>query len=253
MSRMIPNNSTPLTVMQLLYCFSHLCALNPGPHPEKNNEGIPIHLKTAEKDTSKAPKIPNPDNILSRRTIPPPQNNNNPSPSPRRSPCRHTIIQNSPVKQLPSLSLNINSYTKGAYLGCKGWRGTLNNGQIVFAKPWDAWKFSSTDCDHEASVYFHLRDLWGSVVPEFICNGDWGFCHILVLSYIEVSPLSSSFLIISVQCYIKLDLIQLLLKTLSMRLEKFMRERCIMEIFEWRIFLSDLIILLSLLILKGVF
>jgi hypothetical protein len=190
MSRMIPNNSTPLTIMQLLYYFSYLCARHPGPHPETNNEGIPIHLKTAEKDTSKAPKIPNPDNILSRSTIPPPHNNNTPSTTPRRSPRRDIITQNIPVEQHSSLTLDVNSYTKGAYLGCKGWRGTLNNGQIVFAKLWDAWKFSSTDCDHEASVYFHLQDLWGSVVPEFICTGDWGFCHILVLSYIEVSSLS---------------------------------------------------------------
>jgi hypothetical protein len=193
MSRMIPNNSTPLTIMQILYYFSYLCARHPGPHPETNNEGIAIHLKTAEKDTSKAPKIPNPDNVLSRRTIPPPQNNITPSTSPRRSPRHHTTTPNDLIEQPPSLSLDINSYTKGAYLGCKGWRGTLNTGQIVFAKLWDAWKFSSTDCDHEASVYFHLRDLWGSVVPKFICTGDWGFCHILVLSYIEVSPFSTLF------------------------------------------------------------
>ena len=61
MSRMIPNNSTTLTVMKLLYYFSYICARDPAPRPETNNEGILIHLKTAGKDTSKAPKIPNPD------------------------------------------------------------------------------------------------------------------------------------------------------------------------------------------------
>ena len=120
MSRMIPNTSTPLTIMQLLYYFSYLCARHPGPHPETNNEGIPIRMKTAEKDTSKAPKIPNPDNILSKKPIPPPQNNNTPSTSPRRSPRRHITTQNDHVEQPPSLSLDINSYTKDAYLDCKG-------------------------------------------------------------------------------------------------------------------------------------
>jgi len=61
----------------------------------------------------------------------------------------------------------------------------LSNGCTVFAKLWDGWKLPVSYSEHEANVYYHLRDLWGTVVPYFIGFGDWGFCHILLLSYIE--------------------------------------------------------------------
>lgn len=54
---------------------------------------------------------------------------------------------------------------KLTFVGCKGWRGTLNNGRHVFAKLWDAWKLSESDSEHEACVYYRLRDLWTTVVP----------------------------------------------------------------------------------------
>jgi hypothetical protein len=183
MSRMIANDSTNPTIMKLLYFFSHLCARDPLPYPETNNEGIEIHLTKASRDTSAAPKIPNPDNILSRQPLIPAVNLS--STIPRRSPRGHT------TQSLPtgSLYLEINTHGKGAYLGCKGWRGTLSTGQRIFAKLWDGWKFSRDKCDHEASVYLHLRDLWGTIVADFLGSGEWGFCHILLLSYLDVSPL----------------------------------------------------------------
>jgi hypothetical protein len=187
MSRPIPNNSLMPTIMKILYYFSYLCAMDPGPHPERNNEGMEIHVRNAERDTSKAPEIPNPAVNLTRKTL------HSPSISatagPRRSPRRHDSTQdNNNIAYASFLSLDINSRSEGAYLGCKGWRGTLNTGQTVFAKLWDGWKFSENDCEHEASVYSRLRDLWGTIVPEFLCSGDWGFCHVLLLSYIEVLP-----------------------------------------------------------------
>src|SRR5271169_6726343 len=60
MSRMIPISSTTPTIMNLLYFFSHLCARDPIPRAETDSEGIPIHLRKADKTTSAAPKIPNP-------------------------------------------------------------------------------------------------------------------------------------------------------------------------------------------------
>jgi hypothetical protein len=85
-SRMISNNSTSPTIMKLLYFFSYLCARDPLPYPETNNEGVEIHLTKALKDTSAAPKIPNPE-------IPPSANvsrNLSVSPLLRRSPRGHS-------------------------------------------------------------------------------------------------------------------------------------------------------------------
>jgi hypothetical protein len=186
-SRMIPNNCTTPTIMKLLYFFSHLCARDPVPHPETNFEGIAIHLRNAENTAAAAPKIPNPNNTLSTQTnLLPVQFSSNSTP--RRSPRRHDTSSAASSNQPASLYLDISSQANGAYLGCKGWRGTLNTGRTVFVKLWDGWKFSARNCEHEADVYLQLRDLWGTVVPEFLGMGDWGFCHILLLSYIEVSP-----------------------------------------------------------------
>jgi hypothetical protein len=181
MSQMIPNNSTNPTVMKILYYFSHLCTLDPVPHFETNHEGIRIYLTKADKDMKTAPKIPNPSNNLSHQAPLPRTSEYGPT-NPRRSPRRQATQDSS------ALYLDIRSHAKGTYLGCKGWRGTLSTGQTVFAKLWDGWKVPREECDHEASVYIHLRDLWGTTIPEFLGSGDWGFCHVLLLSYIEVSP-----------------------------------------------------------------
>ena len=193
MSRMIPINSTTPTIMELLYFFSHLCARDPIPRPETNSEGISIHLRRADKTASAAPKIPNPNiSLLHPRTTANPDVGR--TTSPRRSPRHNSSSTSSPshtnqtadFNRSPSLYLDVHSVANGAYLGCKGWRGTLSTGRIVFAKLWDGWKFSPQHAEHEAGVYNCLRDLWGSFVPEFLGLGIWGFCHILLLSYIEV-------------------------------------------------------------------
>jgi hypothetical protein len=178
---MIPNNSTAPTIMQLLYFFSHLCARDPIPHPETDSEGIEIHLRKAESTAAAAPKIPDP-NALTRRALVP--DVDIPPNALRRSPRRHDarLLE----KQSESLYLDLSSHANGGYLGCKGWRGTLSTGSTVFVKLWDGWKFSSRYCEHEAAVYLKLRDLWGTTVPEFLGSGNWGFCHILLLSFIQV-------------------------------------------------------------------
>jgi hypothetical protein len=210
MSRMIPNNSTTPTIMKLLYFFSHICACDPVPHPETNSKGIKVHLRKAEKTASAAPKIPNPKNTPRVRTTLLPVVDL----PPRRSPRGHNTSLASD-DQTPSLYLDISSDANGAYLGCKGWRGTLSTGLTVFAKLWDGWKFPSRHCEHEAAVYFQLQDLWGTMVPEFLGFGGWGFCHILLLSYIEVSSYLAcgKVLMVSVRCCIKSDRIQRLQKT----------------------------------------
>lgn len=176
MSRMIPNTSTTPTVMKLLYYFSHLCALDIDSHPELDSEGNEVHLRNAPRTADKAPKIPDPNYVRPERTT---LATVNFAGTPRRSPR----FQDSTLDQNGSLRLDIANLTS---LGCKGWRGTLNTGLTVFAKLWDGWKFSPRYSEHEASVYYQLRDLWGTTVPEFLGLGDWGFCHILLLSFIEV-------------------------------------------------------------------
>ena len=110
------------------------------------------------------------------------------------TPHRSPRFQDSSLYQNESLRLDIANLTS---LGCKSWRGTLNTGLTVFAKLWDGWKFSPRYSEHEASVYYQLRDLWSTTVPEFLGLGNWGFCHIILLSFIEV-PLSGTQLLILV-------------------------------------------------------
>ena len=182
MSRTIPITSTTPTILKLLYYFSHLCAVHSEPHPEVNADGIVVRLKSAPRTPDKAPKIPDPN------YRPPPRPNILAPPSgqgSRRSPRFHEA-----TKELPHLDI-----AELTSLGCKGWRGTLNNGLPVFAKLWDGWKLSSSLSEHEASVYYNLRDLWSTIVPDFLGLGEWGFYHILLLSDLDVySPHSSSFL-----------------------------------------------------------
>jgi hypothetical protein len=168
--------------MKLLCFFSHWCARDVGHYPETDVVGQQITPTRADKDTGRAPKIPQPTNA--RTTILPPVDLSL-SNSPRRSPRKHGT-QDCTTIGSPTLSLDINQREQGAYLGCKGWRGTLSTGRTVFAKLWDAWKYTREDCDHEASIYLQLGDLWGTTVPEYLGSGDWGFCHILLLSYVEV-------------------------------------------------------------------
>jgi hypothetical protein len=65
-------------------------------------------------------------------------------------------------------------------------RAGVNNGLAVFIKLWDGWNFSPQDSENEASVYYRQRELWGAIVPQFLGLGNWGFRHILLLSFIEV-------------------------------------------------------------------
>ena len=169
--------------MKLLYFFSHLCARDVGYYPETNAVGQQIILTRADKDTGRAPEIHRSTNTPA--TVLPPVDLS-PSNSPRRSPRKHDTQDHFAPIQSSTLSLDIDQRKQGAYLGCKGWRGTLSTGRIVFAKLWDGWKYTREDCDHEALIYLQLCDLWGTTIPEYLGSGDWGFCHVLLLSYVEV-------------------------------------------------------------------
>jgi hypothetical protein len=158
-----------------------LDTLHPEPYPEVNSEGIPIHLKSAPKTVDKAPQIPDPN------YQPPSRAGVLPSPNfetgPRRSP---RFLESSSIME--TLHLDV---TKLTSLVCKDWRGTLMNGHTVLVKLWDGWKFSSSDSEHEAFVYYHLLDLWATIIHDFIGFGQWAFCHILLISDLEVYPIHS--------------------------------------------------------------
>ena len=83
------------------------------------------------------------------------------------------------------LYLDIDIHLPGTHLGCKGYRGFLHTGEKVFAKLWDGWKHSSKELDLEVQIYKHLLPL-GTTVPRMIAYGGWGFCHVLLLEFIEV-------------------------------------------------------------------
>ena len=174
-------DSTDPTILKLLYFFSHLCAMDTDQHPEVNAQGNAIYLRSADKTTDKAPKIPDP-NYLPPHRLPPPVADG--TSTPRRSPRFHGPVDDNPGPDDEPLPRSV---TNLAFLGCKGWRGTLDDGSTVFAKLWDGWKMPASYSEHEANVYYRLRDLWGTVVPAFIGLGQWGFCRILLLSYIDVT------------------------------------------------------------------
>ena len=82
--------------------------------------------------------------------------------------------------------LVIDIHSPGTYLGGKGYRGFLQSGQAVFAKLWDGWKYSGKEAEKEVGIYMALREFWGTTVPKLLTHGGWGFCHIILLEFVEV-------------------------------------------------------------------
>ena len=80
------------------------------PHPETNSEGIEIYLAKAETTAVAAPKIPDRNNVLTRKTLIP--DVNDPADAPRRSPLRQDarLVSQEP----PSLYLDSSPHANGA-------------------------------------------------------------------------------------------------------------------------------------------
>jgi hypothetical protein len=190
LTRLIPAVTTNPTVLKMLYYMSHLCALTPT-LLETHPDGRSISIIRATPDSSTAPKVPAPSvaAIRSSSTLGPTPSFN----SPRRSPRFQTDdSQNAPneitkrVDSSSDLRFEIDIHTPGTWLGCKGYKGVLHTGETAFAKLWDGWKYSGQEADREAQIYMELSDLWGITVPKLIAHGGWGFCHIILLEFIEV-------------------------------------------------------------------
>ena len=181
----------------LLYYFSHLCATTPS-LIETHSDGRRITVVRAPNDSSLAPLVP-----------PPSVSRNPPTSSslaplrldpPRRSPRFQSHESPPIVSILPSvheperddLYLDIDVSILGVHLGGKGYKGTLHSDETVFVKLWDGWKHSSDEADRESRIYLCLRPLWGTLLPKLLTHGGWGFCHVIVLEFIEViSPFLS--------------------------------------------------------------
>lgn len=82
--------------------------------------------------------------------------------------------------------LDIDVTRKDTRLRWKGYRGVLGIGEKVFVKLWDSWKCSADEMKKEVEVYSTLRSVWGEIIPRMIIYGGWGFCHTIVLEFIEV-------------------------------------------------------------------
>ena len=117
--------------------------------------------------------------------------------APRRSPRFNQTVSHSKsaLSDEDHLYLDIDVTAPGTWLGCKGYKGVVHtgkhvSGELVFVKLWDGWKHSSEEADRESAVYTFLHGLWGTLVPRLIAHGGWGFCHVIVLEFIEVSSLN---------------------------------------------------------------
>ena len=171
LTQLMPATQTNPTILQMLYYFSHLCATTP-PLTETHPDGRPIVVVRAESDSSTAPQVPLPS--ASRTTGSSLPNLGPPRRSPRFQRNDDDVV------------LDIDITRKDTRLGCKGYIGFLGTGETVFVKLWDSWKCSADEMKREAEVYSTLRSLWGKIIPRMIVHGGWGFCHTIVLEFIEV-------------------------------------------------------------------
>jgi hypothetical protein len=77
-----------------------------------------------------------------------------------------------------------------SHLGPKTWIAmALPSRVTVVFKLWDAWHFGSQSQSHEASIYLHLRSLWGRYIPSLRVKSPLEFFHALIFQYIKVLPL----------------------------------------------------------------
>jgi hypothetical protein len=65
-------------------------------------------------------------------------------------------------------------------------RVSLDTGETVLIKLWDSYKIPRFNCRYEASVYNHLSELCGTVIPKFRGAGSWMFFHVIILSNVDV-------------------------------------------------------------------
>jgi len=184
-TRLIDATTNNPTILQMLYYMSHLCATTDLLY-ETHLDGRRICVPSSSSGYSTAAIVPPPSIAVSHAPRTSVSSTNS-----RRSPRFQQAAFSSEVNKLSAsnggdLYLDIDIHLPGTHLGCKGYRGFLHTGEKVFAKLWDGWKHSSKELDLEVQIYKHLQPL-GTTVPRMIAYGGWGFCHVLLLEFIEVS------------------------------------------------------------------
>jgi hypothetical protein len=85
-------------------------------------------------------------------------------------------------------SLQFEPWNQTNCLGPKNWiANVVSDNSKVVLKLWDAWNLDTNDRDHEASVYLHLKSLWGLYIPSLRMSTPLEFFHALILQYVNVS------------------------------------------------------------------
>lgn len=83
--------------------------------------------------------------------------------------------------------LNFKPWTPGTHLGGRAWHAVLLPEKLpVVLKCWDSHKHNPDALKNEVDIYLKLQKLWGTCVPKFIASGRVGFCHAMVLDYLNV-------------------------------------------------------------------
>jgi hypothetical protein len=81
-------------------------------------------------------------------------------------------------------------------LGPKNWIAkVLSDESEVVLKLWDAWKLDAEAQNREASIYLHLRSLWGKYIPCLRVKTSLDYFHALIFQYVKVSYPSTQLLI----------------------------------------------------------
>jgi hypothetical protein len=70
--------------------------------------------------------------------------------------------------------------------GQKSFRAILLPDLVVVAKLWDGYRSLGEERDGEVEIYMHLQELWGELIPRFICSADVDFCYGIILEQVRV-------------------------------------------------------------------
>lgn len=93
------------------------------------------------------------------------------------------------LQSIENMFLEFRPWLRQNHRGGRAWSGVLLPERLpVIIKCWDSNKHTADRQKTEVDNYLKLQGIWGSCVPRFIGFGRVGFCHALILEYVEVMP-----------------------------------------------------------------